>query len=398
MNRNKPVEQKSFAKKPERQIPKGHRFSIKKTSVVHEKIMTPRYCLRWKSTGNIFKAVGLRWVPTGKIFTSSTTKVDSETPNSSNEDITNQNECEQTLNVSTGTLNLSAGTSFNPKKEGLRVCSELGIHDHNNEPSNSKLVPKVAPPTDKTTTSRQEKANVSCYNCNEKGHYVRDCQKPRVRDAKYFSEQMLLAMKDEAGSNLNDKENNFMLDTSYEKETMQELTVAVILMARIQRKAEIVPSYDAKAVMRILKEKDKIQSDFFKIKNEKIIIQHETQLAKKVFKDQENRYLEDIIVLEEKLSSHDRIVYKMGQLIQTIHMLGKKPNKVYGPFLKAGLGYKNPERLKKANTAQPKIYDGEMLHSAIFKTDSSNSEETLEDAEESRLKMRNKMVQINYGN
>ncbi|GJT78575.1 hypothetical protein Tco_1045300 [Tanacetum coccineum] len=65
------VEQISFAKKPERQIPKGHRFSIKKTSVVHEKTMTPRSCLRWKPTGKIFKTVGLRWVPTGKIFTSS---------------------------------------------------------------------------------------------------------------------------------------------------------------------------------------------------------------------------------------------------------------------------------------------------------------------------------------
>ncbi|GJZ74689.1 hypothetical protein Tco_0639154 [Tanacetum coccineum] len=52
--------------------------------------------------------VGLRWVPTGKIFTSSTTKVDSEPQNGSNEDITNQYECEQTLDVSAGTLNLSA--------------------------------------------------------------------------------------------------------------------------------------------------------------------------------------------------------------------------------------------------------------------------------------------------
>ncbi|GKA82291.1 hypothetical protein Tco_0789039 [Tanacetum coccineum] len=79
--------------------------------------MTPRSCLRW--------------VPTRKIFTSSTTKVDSEPTNGSNDDITNQNECEQTLDVS----------------------AELGIHDHNNEPSNSKLVPKVAPLADKTTTS-----------------------------------------------------------------------------------------------------------------------------------------------------------------------------------------------------------------------------------------------------
>ncbi|GJZ12051.1 hypothetical protein Tco_0546810 [Tanacetum coccineum] len=34
--------------------------------------------------------------------------------------------------------------------------SELEIHDHNNEPSSSKLVPKVIPSADKTTTSRQE--------------------------------------------------------------------------------------------------------------------------------------------------------------------------------------------------------------------------------------------------
>ncbi|GKD50847.1 hypothetical protein Tco_1279823 [Tanacetum coccineum] len=96
--------------------------------------MTPRSYLRWKPTGKIFKYVGLRWVPTGKIFISSTTKVDSEPTNGSDEDITNQYEYEQTLNVS----------------------AELEIHDHSNEPSNSKLVPKVVPPADKTTTSRQE--------------------------------------------------------------------------------------------------------------------------------------------------------------------------------------------------------------------------------------------------
>ncbi|GJZ63411.1 hypothetical protein Tco_0619832 [Tanacetum coccineum] len=55
------------------------------------------------------------------MFTDSTTKVDSEPPNGSNDDITNPYECDQTLNVSVGTLNLNAGTSFNPKKERLRT-------------------------------------------------------------------------------------------------------------------------------------------------------------------------------------------------------------------------------------------------------------------------------------
>ncbi|GKC16956.1 retrovirus-related pol polyprotein from transposon TNT 1-94 [Tanacetum coccineum] len=74
------------------------------------------------------------------------------------------------------------------------------------------------------TKSNPGKANFHCYNCNEKGHYARDCQKPRVHDAKYFREQMLLAMKDEAGSNLKDEENDFMLNNSYGDETLKELT------------------------------------------------------------------------------------------------------------------------------------------------------------------------------
>ncbi|GKC61950.1 hypothetical protein Tco_1089548, partial [Tanacetum coccineum] len=125
-NRNKPVEQTSFAKKPERQIPKGHRFSIKKTSVVHEKTMTPRSCLRWKPTGKIFKTVGLRWVPTGKIFTTSTTKVDSEPPNGSNEDITNPYECEQTLNVSA--VKFKAGSkSCSSNRQDNYIMTRVGI-------------------------------------------------------------------------------------------------------------------------------------------------------------------------------------------------------------------------------------------------------------------------------
>ncbi|GJV01099.1 hypothetical protein Tco_1334668 [Tanacetum coccineum] len=64
-------------------------------------------------------------------------------------------------------------------------------------------------------------------------------------------EQMLLAMKDEAESILKDEENDFLLDNSYGEDTMEELTAAVMLMARIQPangNIETVPSYDAKAV------------------------------------------------------------------------------------------------------------------------------------------------------
>ncbi|GJY16882.1 hypothetical protein Tco_0387304 [Tanacetum coccineum] len=114
----------------------------------------------------------------------------------------------------------------------------------------------------------------------------------------------------------------------------------------------------------------------------------ERKIPKKDFKERENKYLEDIVDLKEKLSSHDRTVYKIGQSIQTIHMLEKKPNKVYDPFLKAGMVYQNLERLKKAIAAQPKMYDGERIHSNKLIIDSPGSDETLEDAKESRLKMK----------
>ncbi|GJU77518.1 reverse transcriptase domain-containing protein [Tanacetum coccineum] len=111
--------------------------------------MTRRSCFRWKPTSKIFKTVGLRWVPTGNIFTSSTTKVDSEPQNGSNADITNQYECAQTLDVSAGLAPPRQMTSDHNS-------SELGIHVHINEQSSSKLVPKFVPLADKTTTSRQE--------------------------------------------------------------------------------------------------------------------------------------------------------------------------------------------------------------------------------------------------
>ncbi|GJU14808.1 hypothetical protein Tco_1142774 [Tanacetum coccineum] len=155
--------------------------------------MNPRYCLRWQLTSRILKTVGLRWVPTGKLFNSCTSKVESEPTHGSNVDIHHIHACKQTLGLSAGTsfngqkkqrIDLNTDALYNEKQENLRVwllklliskkpvpeCSglvlhqmtsdhnrsELEIHDHSNEPSSSKLVPKVVPLAVKTATSRQE--------------------------------------------------------------------------------------------------------------------------------------------------------------------------------------------------------------------------------------------------
>ncbi|GJQ91849.1 retrovirus-related pol polyprotein from transposon TNT 1-94 [Tanacetum coccineum] len=87
----------------------GHKFSPNKTSIVYEKT-SPRSDLRRKPTGRIFKFVGLRWIPMGKILASCTSKDDSEPTHGSNVDIPNIYESKQTLD-------LNAGTSINVQKE-----------------------------------------------------------------------------------------------------------------------------------------------------------------------------------------------------------------------------------------------------------------------------------------
>ncbi|GJS15181.1 integrase, catalytic region, zinc finger, CCHC-type containing protein [Tanacetum coccineum] len=91
-------------------------------------------------------------------------------------------------------------------------------------------------------------ANVQCYNCSEKGHYAYNCPKPRVRDSKYFMEQMLLAKHDEAGVILTDEQNDFLFADASQMEEIEDLSANICLMARIQPPnfdSDAGPSYDS---------------------------------------------------------------------------------------------------------------------------------------------------------
>ncbi|GKB35965.1 hypothetical protein Tco_0880907 [Tanacetum coccineum] len=104
---NKPVDQKSHTQKPGRQIFTGYRFSPNKTSAVYEKT-SPRSDLRWKTTGRIFKSVGL----------------------SSNVDIPNIHECKQTLDVSAGKSQSMVAEKADISETIVKVDSQMMIQNN----------------------------------------------------------------------------------------------------------------------------------------------------------------------------------------------------------------------------------------------------------------------------
>ncbi|GJT84686.1 hypothetical protein Tco_1066403 [Tanacetum coccineum] len=109
-------------------------------------------------------------------------------------------------------------------------------------------------------------------------------------------------------------------------------------------------------------------------------------VLKKQTKEKEDKYIEEIVDLEKKKKALDNIVYKVGQSVQTMHML-TKPQVFYDDNHKTALGYQIPFYLKKAQRIKPMLYDGSVLikkHDVIYVVD---FEETLMLAKESRSKM-----------
>nr|GEV92893.1 retrotransposon protein, putative, Ty3-gypsy subclass [Tanacetum cinerariifolium] len=123
-----------------------------------------------ETDGKIFKTVGLRWIPTRRIFKSSKTKIDSEPPYGSNTDITNLQECLKTLYS-------SADCTSNPNDKGKcahkfytlswKPCqggsSKLNLPVHRNKrwccrliPAESDSLPHAHAQTTKTYYKHQD--------------------------------------------------------------------------------------------------------------------------------------------------------------------------------------------------------------------------------------------------
>ncbi|GKB11819.1 retrovirus-related pol polyprotein from transposon TNT 1-94 [Tanacetum coccineum] len=125
----------------------------------------------------------------------------------------------------------NVGYAGNGSRNAGRIAGNQGTNAGNGFTQKNAAISENVQRNPRTTTNIR-KTTVQCYNCNEKGHYARDCPKPKVYNSKYFREQMLLA-------------------TKYE---LEELNASVIMMAHIQpadNDSDVELTYDAEFVSKV---------------------------------------------------------------------------------------------------------------------------------------------------
>nr|GFA28604.1 hypothetical protein [Tanacetum cinerariifolium] len=282
-------------------------------------------------------------------------------------------------------LRTSSNTSRANQDNSLRINRGAGY--------DNQRLGNVAGARENVGTMVVQKSGIQCYNCKEFRHVARECQKPkrkpkRVKDAAYHRENMLLCKQEEAGIQLNAEQADWRDDTDDELED-QELEAHYMYMAQLQEVsldvADSRPIFDTEPVQKVLIEKLKGEIEDFKNKNKSLessnyrfkeannklsetnnllytdFKKSQAKLARcnsveyaskkeaqiKLYKTRKDKELDKVIALENKVKVFDNIVYKTCKSVQTMNTLN---NKCRTSFAK-------PEFLKKAQRANPRLYD-----------------------------------------
>nr|GEW22672.1 hypothetical protein [Tanacetum cinerariifolium] len=114
--------------------------------------------------------------------------------------------------------------------------------------------------------------------------------------------------------------------------------------------------------------------------------QKEAQI--KLYKTQEDKELDKVIELENKVKVLDNIVYKTGQTVQTMNMLNNK----------CRTSFEKPEFLKKSQRANPRLYDIGCYNDNLALMLAPDSDEVIRLEKESRSKLSDLIRPFDYDN
>nr|GEX05005.1 hypothetical protein [Tanacetum cinerariifolium]GEX06294.1 hypothetical protein [Tanacetum cinerariifolium] len=296
-------------------------------------------------------------------------------------------------------LRTSSNTSRANQDNSLRI--------NRNDGYENQRIGNVAGARENVGSLVVQKSGIQCYNCKEFGHVARELQK--VSNDDHYNVFAMESVHPEKSKSMHDTypikqdAQNVIIDPSdmnYDREEIDQneddndlAKEHELLTSLIEKlKCEIVESKNRnkfletsnKALIEKLKGETKdfknknksleSSNNFFKEANNKLsesnnlmyadYKKYEAELARrnskeyasqmelecakiKLYKTREDKELDKLIELENKVKVLDNIVYKTGQSVQTMNMLN---NKCRTSFAK-------PEFLKKAQRENPRLYD-----------------------------------------
>ncbi|GJU99242.1 hypothetical protein Tco_1328513 [Tanacetum coccineum] len=123
--------------------------------------------------------------------------------------------------------------------------------------------------------------------------------------------------------------------------------------------------------------------------NEEIVqlLQKTQTIFKQTQRDKEEKYLNDIIQLQDKIKDLENVVCKMGRSTDTLWLLTNEQKAFRDNLRKSGVGYNGSCVLSQAYAKIPKLYRAYELCDKNEQLHVFDSEETIEDAKKSQLKM-----------
>ncbi|GJS49349.1 retrovirus-related pol polyprotein from transposon TNT 1-94 [Tanacetum coccineum] len=218
--------------------------------------------------------------------------------------------------------------------------------------------------------------------------------RPRRRDVAYLQTQLLITQKEEAGIQLQAEEFDLMAAAG-DIDEIEEVNANCILMANFVASIDIG---SAKQITTLNEEIANLNNQLSKEISIVSYLQEERKKLKDGFKTREDELFDKLIQYEKKIKELDNIFVKTGQSIQMMHILSPKLDSFYHTKQKMALGYQNPLNLKQAQQKQQSLYNGRVLLEKHDPPTVYDSEETLQLAQESCLKMKQLNKEIKPAN
>ncbi|GJU08543.1 hypothetical protein Tco_1124973 [Tanacetum coccineum] len=156
---------------------------------------------------------------------------------------------------------------------------------------------------------------------------------------------------------------------------------------RLAQEAQLQFIRDRDIIRDLKQQRDKLDLAVIEYKRQKEEYQKTQAIFKQTQRDKEEKYFNDILQLQAKYKDLENVVCKMGKSTETLWFLTNEQKPFRDNLCKSGLRYNGPYVLSQAYAKIPKLYRAYELCDKNEQLHVFDSEENLEDAEKSQLKM-----------